>query len=160
MEVTLERAEGIDTLRAVLKAAQPHHPVGAGTVTSPERLEQARRAGAHFAIAPGLDADTVEHARQLGIPFLPGIATPTDATRAGQLGVTTVKLFPAAAMGAGWLRSLAEPFPDLSVIATGGINASNAAEFLAAGAVGVGSALRGAAAHELVAAVRRKRPTP
>jgi 2-dehydro-3-deoxyphosphogluconate aldolase/(4S)-4-hydroxy-2-oxoglutarate aldolase len=96
VEVTVERPEGVDALRAVVEAAPEGHTVGAGTVTTPERLDLARKAGARFAIAPGLDDDTVRSAQEHDLPFLPGVATPSEAARALALGVNTVKVFPAS----------------------------------------------------------------
>lgn len=157
VEVTLERQGAAESLQAVVEAAPEGTPVGAGTVTTPQRLELALQRGAAFAIAPGLDLATVECAQQHNVPFLPGIATPSEAGHALRLGITSVKAFPAAALGTQWIAALADPFPELRVIATGGINAANAATFLAAGAVGVGlgSSLRKDGPHDVVAAVRR-----
>ena len=157
VEVTVERPEGVDALRAVVAAAPEGRPVGAGTVTTPERLDLARKAGARFAIAPGLDDDTVRAAQEHDLPFLPGVATPSEAARALRLGVSTVKVFPASILGPEWIRAVADPLPELRMVATGGIDADNAAYFLGAGALGVGmgSALRGAGLPRLVAALRR-----
>jgi 2-dehydro-3-deoxyphosphogluconate aldolase/(4S)-4-hydroxy-2-oxoglutarate aldolase len=157
VEVTLERPEGIAALSAVVAAAPDGVPVGAGTVTTPERLARAAGAGARFGVAPGLDEDTVRAAAHHEMPFLPGIATPTEAGHALRLGVTTVKAFPAGMLGTSWVRALADPFPELQVVATGGLDADNAPGFLAAGAlaVGLGSALRGPGLHATVEAVRR-----
>lgn len=157
VEVTLERQGAAESLQAVVEAAPHGTPVGAGTVTTPQRLELALQRGAAFAIAPGLDAATVECAQQHNVPFLPGIATPSEAGHALRLGITTVKAFPAAGLGTHWIAAMADPFPELRVIATGGVNAANAATFLAAGAVGVGlgSSLRKDGPHDVVAAVRR-----
>jgi 2-dehydro-3-deoxyphosphogluconate aldolase / (4S)-4-hydroxy-2-oxoglutarate aldolase len=158
VEVTLERPEGVKSLRAVVEAAPEGTPVGAGTVTTPERLEQAMHAGARFAIAPGLDESTVLSAQRHDMPFLPGVATPSEAGRAIALGVTTVKAFPASLLGGpAWVRAIADPLPELRVVATGGVNADTAADYLAAGALGVGlgSALRGAGLPRLVESVRR-----
>jgi len=157
VEVTVERPAGVDALRAVVEAAPEGRPVGAGTVTTPERLDLARKAGARFAIAPGLDDETVRHAQRHDVPFLPGVATPSEAGRALALGVRTVKVFPASILGPEWIRAVADPLPELRVVATGGINAGNASDYLAAGALGVGmgSALRGAGLPGLVEALRR-----
>jgi 2-dehydro-3-deoxyphosphogluconate aldolase / (4S)-4-hydroxy-2-oxoglutarate aldolase len=157
VEVTVERPEGVDALGAVVEAAPEGHTVGAGTVTTPERLDLARKAGARFAIAPGLDDDTVRSAQEHDLPFLPGVATPSEAARALALGVNTVKVFPASILGPEWIRAVGDPLPELRMVATGGINADNAADYLGAGALGVGmgSALRGAGLPRLVAALRR-----
>lgn len=157
VEVTLERAEGLASLEAVVASAPTGVPVGAGTVTTPQRLRRAVDAGATFAVTPGLDHDTVRSAGDLGVPLLPGVATPSEVGSALRLGVRTLKLFPAAALGPGWVRALRDPFPEVRLVATGGLDATSAATFLDAGAVGVGlgSALRGDAVTDTVTAVRR-----
>lgn len=138
VEVTLETDHGLPALEAVVDAAPDGIAVGAGTLTTPERLAMAADAGARFGVAPGLDTDTVLAAERRGIPFLPGIATPTEAGQALRLGVSTVKAFPASTLGPGWVAALAGPFPTLRVIATGGVTAASAPAFLDAGALGVG----------------------
>lgn len=138
VEVTLESETGAAALESVRSAAPPHCSVGAGTVTTPERLEVAVRAGAQFGVAPDLEPETVRAADRTGIPFLPGVATPTEAGQALRMGITTVKIFPASVLGPGWVKAVAGPFPSLRVIPTGGVSAANAGDFLAAGAVGVG----------------------
>lgn len=159
VEVTLESETGQAALDAVVRSAPDGLPVGAGTVTTPARLTAAADAGARFAIAPGLDHDTVLAADRLGMPFLPGIATPTEAGQALRLGITTVKAFPASNLGPGWVRALSGPFPELRVVATAGITADTAPEFLRAGAIGigVGSSLSADGLKDLV---RAARPTP
>lgn len=138
VEVTIESEAGLPALEAVVHAAGGNVPVGAGTVTTPQRLKQAAELGARFGVAPGLDADTVQAADEHRVPFLPGVATPSEAGHALRLGVTTVKAFPASSLGPEWIRALAGPFPELRVVATGGVRASNAADYLQAGALGVG----------------------
>lgn len=143
VEVTMESERGLPALEAVVRAAPHGLPVGAGTVTTPARLARAVAAGARFGVAPGFDTDTVLAAEQADVPFLPGIATPTEAGQALRLGISTVKAFPASALGPEWVRALAGPFPSLQVVATGGITATTAPAYLQAGAiaVGVGSSL-------------------
>ncbi|MCY9786488.1 bifunctional 4-hydroxy-2-oxoglutarate aldolase/2-dehydro-3-deoxy-phosphogluconate aldolase [Nocardiopsis sp. EMB25] len=138
VEVTLEREEGLPALEAVVRAAEGRFDVGAGTLTTPERLRRAVDAGARFGVAPGLDADTVAEADRMGVPFLPGAATPTEVGQAVRLGLTAVKAFPAHLLGPGWIPALRGPFPELRVVATGGVDATSAPEYLRAGALGVG----------------------
>ncbi|WP_236537764.1 bifunctional 4-hydroxy-2-oxoglutarate aldolase/2-dehydro-3-deoxy-phosphogluconate aldolase [Spiractinospora alimapuensis] len=157
VEVTVESEAGFPALEAVVEAAGDDHVVGAGTVTTPELLDRTVDAGARFGVAPGLDTDTVKAAIDRGIPFLPGIATPTEAGQALRLGVSTVKAFPANALGPKWISTVSGPFPRLSVIPTGGIGAHNAADYLAAGAVavGVGSSItKGGGLADLVRTLR------
>jgi 2-dehydro-3-deoxyphosphogluconate aldolase/(4S)-4-hydroxy-2-oxoglutarate aldolase len=132
--------------------------VGAGTVLHRSHLEAARRAGADFAVAPVLDADLVDTAVAEGLPFIPGAFTPTEVRTAWDAGATFVKLFPASAVGPPFVRELRGPLPELQLIPTGGVDASNAAAFLEAGAaaVGVGGAITRADAdgrRAIVAAV-------
>ncbi|GAA4855455.1 bifunctional 4-hydroxy-2-oxoglutarate aldolase/2-dehydro-3-deoxy-phosphogluconate aldolase [Saccharopolyspora cebuensis] len=144
VEVPIETPRAEPSLRAAVEAgARRGRPVGAGTVTSPEQVRTAQEAGAAFTVAPGLDAEVVRLSADVGVPHLPGVATPSEVQQARRLGLDWVKAFPAAQLGAGWFSAVLGPFPDLKLVATGGMNARNAAEFLAAGAraVAVGSAL-------------------
>lgn len=160
LEVTVESEAGFPALDAVVQAAGDDHVVGAGTLTTPDLLDRAVALGAQFGVAPDLDTDTVTAAIDRGIPFLPGVATPSEAGRALRLGVSTVKAFPAATLGPQWVAAVSGPFPRLSVIPTGGIGAHNAADYLAAGAlaVGVGSSItRGGGLEDLVSSLKAQR---
>lgn len=132
--------------------------VGAGTVRTLDRLHAARDAGASFAVAPVLDLAILDAAVAAGFPFVPGAYTPTEADRAWRAGATFVKLFPGSSLGPAHIRELRGPLPEIETIVTGGIDATNAAAFLDAGAVavGVGSAIARATPEErrrIVAAV-------
>ena len=157
VEVTVERPEGVDALRAVVEAAGGRSPVGAGTVTTPERLGTAVEAGASFAVAPGLDEDTVRAADRQGIPMLPGVFSPTEVGQAVRMGVTTVKAFPSSVLGPEWVSAIAGPFPELRVVGTGGVTAELAPRLLDAGAlgVGVGGAILADGVAALVQSTRR-----
>ena len=110
--------------------------VGAGTILSPAQAEQARAAGAEFAVAPGTNAAVLEACRALGLPFFPGVATPTEIERALGLGLETLKVFPAAQLGGpAFLRAVAEVYPGVGFLPTGGITAENVADYLAVPAV-------------------------
>lgn len=144
VEVPIETPEAEPSLAAAVRAgAERGRPVGAGTITTPDRLRTARDLGAAFTIAPGLDAEVVRLSADLDLPHVPGVATPTEIQQALRLGSPWVKAFPAAELGSSWFRAMKGPFPGLRVVATGGMNARNAPEFLHAGAdvVAVGSAL-------------------
>lgn len=138
VEVTLESDSGLPALEAVVDAAPDGLPVGAGTVDTPEQLARAADAGARFGVAPGLNPETVRAAERHGVPFLPGVATPSEAGDALRMGLTTVKAFPASSLGPEWVRALAGPYPRLGMVATGGVTTETAPAFLRAGAVGVG----------------------
>jgi Entner-Doudoroff aldolase len=139
VEVSLSHDRNLEAVRAVCRrASELGRTAGAGTVYTPDDVRAVAAAGATFAVAPGLASDTVEAARALGLPYLPGVATPSDVQAAVRLGCRTLKLFPAGALGPGWIRALAGPFPDVDFVAVGGLSAANAEEFVAAGAVAVG----------------------
>jgi 2-dehydro-3-deoxyphosphogluconate aldolase/(4S)-4-hydroxy-2-oxoglutarate aldolase len=130
LEVTLRTDAALDALRHATSI--PGLVAGAGTVLTPEQAHAAADAGARFAVAPGLDEPTVKACAELGLPFLPGIATASELQRARALGVRTVKVFPAAQLGGtAFLRALAAPFPDVRFVPTGGVSVANLAEYLA-----------------------------
>lgn len=156
VEVPIQNDEALEALRAVVRAAEPGgHPVGAGTVISLANVEQAKHAGASFTVAPGLDPAVIQAALDAGLAPLPGVASGTDIQLAKALGLTWVKAFPASVLGTDWFSAMRGPFPEVRLVATGGITASNASEYLAAGAdvVAVGSALEDDAQLPLLAAL-------
>lgn len=142
VEVTVEVPSQLESLRAVVAAAHGQL-VGAGTVYTLEQVDAVRAAGAAFTVAPGHDPLVAEHSHRAGLPHLPGVATPTELQTALRCGHTWLKLFPASVLGTAHIRALRGPFPDVHLVATGGVDATNAQDFLAAGAdvVAVGSAL-------------------
>ncbi len=117
--------------------------VGAGTVRTLEALDHAADAGAGFIVGPTLDPAVVEGALERGLPVIPGAYSPTEIAQAWDSGATFVKLFPASSLGPAHVRELRGPFPNIELIATGGVDAASAGAFLEAGcvAVGIGSAL-------------------
>jgi 2-dehydro-3-deoxyphosphogluconate aldolase / (4S)-4-hydroxy-2-oxoglutarate aldolase len=144
LEVSLSDPRALEALeRLVARAAQRALPVGVGTVSSTEQLEQAAAAGAEFAVAPGFDAEVASTAKAIGLPFLPGVATASDIQQATKLDYRVLKMFPASHLGPDWVRAMKGPFPSVRFVPTGGITASNAIRFMEAGAlaVGMGSSL-------------------
>ncbi|PZF94749.1 bifunctional 4-hydroxy-2-oxoglutarate aldolase/2-dehydro-3-deoxy-phosphogluconate aldolase [Micromonospora deserti] len=144
VEVPVRTPDALPALRDTVAAGRERgHPVGAGTVYTPEQVRLAAGAGAAFTVAPGLDLAVADAAAAHGLPHLPGVATPTEAQRARDHGLRWLKAFPAVSLGPAWFRAVAGPLPELRFVATGGLDAANAADFLAAGVrvVAVGSAL-------------------
>jgi 2-dehydro-3-deoxyphosphogluconate aldolase/(4S)-4-hydroxy-2-oxoglutarate aldolase len=142
VEVPVQRPDAMPSLKAAIDAAADHNGlVGAGTVTTLEQLDAVLAAGASFIVSPGLHPAVATACLQREIPILPGVATSTEIAAALELGLTWLKAFPASELGAGWVRAQLAPFPDVKFVATGGIAAGNARDFLAAGckAVAVGS---------------------
>ena len=158
VEVTIQSDADVDALREVARLGRERGAVvGAGTIVSPDQVQVAIDAGAGYLVSPGLDADVVRAAQAAGIPILAGVATPSEVQRAVALGLTWLKAFPAQWLGTDWFRHIRGPFPQVQFIATGGMDASNAADFLAAGVrvVAVGSALEDETQLEKLAALLR-----
>lgn len=154
IEVPVQDPSAYPSLSAAITwGAEAGIPVGAGTVTTPEIHDTVARAGAAFTVAPGLDDDVLRESTRTGIPHLPGVATPTEIQRALNTGHAWVKAFPASALGPRWIEAVLAPFPDLRIVATGGITVTNAAEYLTAGAaaVSLGSSFATSTAEHLQA---------
>lgn len=131
LEVTLRTAAGLEAIGRIA-AEVPDVRVGAGTVTRPEEFALVREAGARFAFSPGFASDMLAAAREAGIEWVPGVATASEVMAAQRLGLARLKLFPAVpAGGIALLDALAGPFPDMRFCPTGGIDAGNAAAWLA-----------------------------
>lgn len=129
-EVTFRTAAAADAIKVL--AARDDILVGAGTVRSAAQVDQAVDAGAKFIVSPGLRADIVKRAQELGVEVLPGAVTPTEILAAEELGLKTVKFFPANVYGgAAAIKALSAPYGDINFIPTGGVSAANLGEFLA-----------------------------
>jgi 2-dehydro-3-deoxyphosphogluconate aldolase/(4S)-4-hydroxy-2-oxoglutarate aldolase len=130
IEVTLRTPWSLSSLEEM--ARQPGILVGAGTVRTPAQMESAVRAGASFIVSPCLPGDLAAAAADLDVPFLPGVTTPSEIQRACDLGMSTVKFFPAESSGGVTaVRALAQPFHDVTFVPTGGITADTAPSYLA-----------------------------
>jgi len=106
--------------------------VGAGTVITAEQVDRAHDAGARFVVSPGLSADVVRRCQALGLPVFPGVSTATEIIAALDLGLDTVKFFPAEAYGGlATVKALAAAFPQVRFMPTGGITAASAPDYLA-----------------------------
>jgi 2-dehydro-3-deoxyphosphogluconate aldolase / (4S)-4-hydroxy-2-oxoglutarate aldolase len=111
--------------------------LGAGTVMSAQDARDSINAGATFLLTPGLRPAVAEEAVRQQVPIVLGAMTPTEVANAVDLGATAVKVFPAARLGPAYFGDLHGPYPDVPLVATGGLNAENAASFLAGGAIAV-----------------------
>lgn len=113
--------------------------LGAGTVMNAPEAEAAIQAGAAFLVSPHLGEDLLELCRVRSVPYIPGVLTPTEIVRARSRGAEVVKIFPAGSSGGlRYLRDLLGPFPDLKILATGGIHPGEVLAYLQAGALAVG----------------------
>lgn len=110
----------------------PDMSIGAGTVINAKQCEEALEAGAQFIVSPGLSVSVANICTERKIPYYPGCVTPTEIMQALELGITTVKFFPANVYGGlKALKALSAPFPQIKFIPTGGVDRSNIDEFLA-----------------------------
>jgi 2-dehydro-3-deoxyphosphogluconate aldolase/(4S)-4-hydroxy-2-oxoglutarate aldolase len=113
-------------------AKDPDLLLWAGTVLRPEQVDLAVDAGARFVVTPGFSAAVVERCRQLRVPIIPGVATPTELQQALEAGLDLVKFVPAGSIGgAPALAAIAAPFGEMRFVPTGGITAANVGEYLA-----------------------------
>ncbi len=105
--------------------------IGAGTVINEEQVIRAVNAGAKFIVSPGFSEKVALYVHKQGIPYYPGCVTPTEIMQALELGITTVKFFPANVYGGlKALKALSAPFPQIKFIPTGGVDLTNLKEFL------------------------------
>ncbi|MFB7249319.1 bifunctional 4-hydroxy-2-oxoglutarate aldolase/2-dehydro-3-deoxy-phosphogluconate aldolase [Microbacterium sp. NPDC056234] len=154
VELPIQTPDDLEALRVVAAAGKERGKiVGAGTVVSVENVAQAASAGAAFTVSPGLDLDVVRASQDAGLLSIPGVATASEVQLAMKAGLTWLKAFPASVLGAQWLSAMRGPFPHAHFVATGGMSATNADEYLRAGArvVAVGSALEDPAQLPLLA---------
>jgi 2-dehydro-3-deoxyphosphogluconate aldolase/(4S)-4-hydroxy-2-oxoglutarate aldolase len=143
VEIPIQTADAVPALRAVAAAAAERGcSVGAGTITTLQQLDAATGVGVAFTVSPGLNPVIVAESVKRGIPHLPGVATATEVMQARHLGLTWLKMFPASLLGSGWASAMKGPYPEINFIATGGMTATNAGEYLAKGVsiVGLSSA--------------------
>jgi len=133
-EVTFRTAAAADAIRVL--ADRGDILVGAGTVLTPDQVDQAVAAGATFVVSPGLSRAVVERCREHGVLPLPGAVTATEIQAAMELGLTTVKFFPAGASGgARAIAALAAPFGGVTFVPTGGVGPDDLGEYLSIPAV-------------------------
>ncbi len=141
IELTLNEPEA-DALSAITMLARAADDldalVGAGTVLSTAAAERSVGAGARFIVSPHTDSALISWCTSRGVLCFPGALSPTEIYAAWSAGASAVKLFPAAAVGTGYLRQLAGPLPDVPLVPTGGVSAQTAGDWIAAGGVAVG----------------------
>jgi 2-dehydro-3-deoxyphosphogluconate aldolase / (4S)-4-hydroxy-2-oxoglutarate aldolase len=139
VEITMTVPNAISVIKEVVQQRGKDVLIGAGTVTSTDQAESCVSAGAQFLVSPGLSLHMMEVARKHSMLGIPGALTPTELMNAQEHGARLVKIFPCGNVGgAKYIKSLKAPFPKASLIPTGGVNAANAADFIAAGAFALG----------------------
>ncbi|MEM0961705.1 MAG: bifunctional 4-hydroxy-2-oxoglutarate aldolase/2-dehydro-3-deoxy-phosphogluconate aldolase [Bacteroidota bacterium] len=138
-EVTMTVPGAIDGIRAVTQEMRGSVLVGAGSVTDAETARAAIDAGARYVVSPVFKREVVAAAHEADAAVMPGCFTPTEILAAHEAGADMVKVFPAGALGPGFIKSVLAPLPQLRLMPTGGVSLDNATEWLRAGAVAVGA---------------------
>ena len=144
MEITFDQAhpeawqDTAQAIRAVRQAFTGSIYVGAGTVMNFAQLKLAYDAGAAFIISPNVDEAVIRQTKAYGMASFPGAMTPSEAAVAANAGADIVKIFPASVLGPGYFKAISSPLSHIRFMAVGGVSEKNAADFLRAGAVGLG----------------------
>ena len=129
-EITFRTAAAEESIRRIV-AECPDVLVGAGTVLTKEQADRAVAAGAKFIVTPGFNPEMIAYIKSLGIPMMPGAATPGEMEQAMSMGLTNIKFFPAEANGGvNKLKALAGPYQAAKWMPTGGVNAKNLNDYL------------------------------
>jgi 2-dehydro-3-deoxyphosphogluconate aldolase / (4S)-4-hydroxy-2-oxoglutarate aldolase len=133
MELTLRTPAAIDALRKI-KVEVPQMLAGIGTILTPAQVQEVVAAGAAFGVSPGMNRRVVEAAQAAGLPFAPGIATPSDIEQALECGCRLLKFFPAEPSGGlAYLKSIAAPYAHLKLryLPLGGLDAHSVERYIA-----------------------------
>ncbi|MBR1455846.1 MAG: bifunctional 4-hydroxy-2-oxoglutarate aldolase/2-dehydro-3-deoxy-phosphogluconate aldolase [Oscillospiraceae bacterium] len=141
LEVAFEPGKAAETqeaIRQIAAAMGGRMHVGAGTVSDLATLQLAMDAGAEFIISPNTDAAVIRSTKEAGLVSIPGAMTPTEIFAAYQSGADFVKVFPAANLGPAYIKAVRSPFPHIPLMAVGGVDENNMAEFLKVGVAGFG----------------------
>ena len=143
LEITMTVPKAIEMIAQIAPTLPKGFLIGAGTVLDAGTATRAANAGAQFIVSPVFRKEVITAAHVRDVPAMPGCMTPTEILAAWDAGADIVKVFPATALGPGFLKDVRAPLPDVRLMPTGGVTLDNAGEWIRAGAVavGVGSAL-------------------
>jgi 2-dehydro-3-deoxyphosphogluconate aldolase / (4S)-4-hydroxy-2-oxoglutarate aldolase len=139
IEITFSFAEAAKAIEELTQNDDAGLLVGAGTILTPEQVHEAVRAGALFLVSPCVLPEVIEAANELEVVVIPGAFTPTEIYTANSLGADIVKIFPAVKFGPEYLKAVRGPLPNIPIMPTSGVDASNVADWFRAGAVAVGA---------------------
>jgi 2-dehydro-3-deoxyphosphogluconate aldolase / (4S)-4-hydroxy-2-oxoglutarate aldolase len=143
IEVTMTVPGAVDLIRALAPRMPAGFLFGAGTVLDPATAARVIDAGAQFIVSPVFRPALIAACHERGVPVTPGCFTPTEILDAWEAGADIIKVFPATALGPGYIKDVRAPLPQVKLMPTGGVTVENAGEWITAGAVavGVGTAL-------------------
>ena len=132
IEITLRTPQGMEAIEQLKKSFPDEVLIGAGTVTKKEQISKLISIGADFMVSPGLTTKLQKEMEDSCIPYLPGVATPSEIMKAREMGLSTLKFFPANLYGGiSALKTFGNLFPDVKFCPTGGINKQTSKDFLA-----------------------------
>ena len=143
LEVTMTVPRAVELIAELAPTMPPGFLLGAGTVVDPTTARRVIDAGAQFVVGPVFRREVIEACHERDVPVLPGCFTPTEILDAWDAGADIVKVFPATALGPGFIKDVRAPLPQVRLMPTGGVTLDNAGDWIKAGAVavGVGTAL-------------------
>lgn len=138
VEITMNTPGAADMIRYALENEHYGLNIGAGTVCTKDDLDAALDAGAQFIVTPVLSKKVIKSCVKKGVPVFPGAYTPTEIFQAWSWGASMVKIYPATALGPGYIKDVKAPMNQLKLLPTGGVSLENMEAFLKAGAKGLG----------------------
>jgi 2-dehydro-3-deoxyphosphogluconate aldolase/(4S)-4-hydroxy-2-oxoglutarate aldolase len=139
IEITYSFSEASDAIAKLTKTNESDLLIGAGTILNREQVHEAVDAGARFLVSPCVLSDVIDAAQELQVAIIPGAFTPTEIYTAYSLGADIVKIFPAVRFGPEYLKAVRGPLPQIPIMPTSGVDASNVGEWFRAGAIAVGA---------------------
>lgn len=137
-EITLNTDRALQSIELMRKQYGDRMLVGAGSVLDEAMAREAIAAGAQFLVSPNVDEGMITHALNESIVPLPGAFTPTEIVQAARYGAPLIKVFPSTSMGPQYMKDLQGPLGHIPMLAVGGVDLSNAAEYMKSGAAGIG----------------------
>jgi 2-dehydro-3-deoxyphosphogluconate aldolase/(4S)-4-hydroxy-2-oxoglutarate aldolase len=139
IEITFSFAEATAAIQTLAENNERTLLIGAGTILTPDQVQEVVAAGARFLVSPCVLPEVIHAAREFQVAIIPGAFTPTEIYMAYSLGADIVKIFPAVKFGPDYLKAVRGPLPQIPIMPTSGVDASNVAEWFRAGAVAVGA---------------------
>ena len=143
IEITMTTPGALQSIESLSKLMGEEILVGVGSVINKQMASDAISAGAKFVVSPIFKKEIIDTAHQYDVPAMPGCFTPTEIQTAFEAGADVIKVFPADVVGMAFFKGVLAPLPHLKLMPTGGVNLTNAGDWIMAGAcaVGIGSAL-------------------
>lgn len=138
VEVTMNTDGAVEMLSMLNKKFGNELFIGAGTVLEVEEAKKAIAAGAKYFVTPNVDEEIIRYAINHNVDILPGVMTPTEVVQAYKAGAKIVKVFPTSILGSSYIKELQGPLSHIPMVAVGGVRPENVADFIKAGAVGIG----------------------